>query len=76
MNEQIKQLLPAPSRAQGQQIAYDGYDKAFCNFYSIEQMVEFAELIIKECISAVREDYVDRGTTEAVLSIEKHFGVE
>lgn len=36
----------------------------------------FAELIIQECISAVRENYVDRGTTEAVLSIEKHFGVK
>jgi len=41
----------------------------------LEFAEKFAELIVKECISAVRENYVDRGTTEAVLSIEKHFGV-
>lgn len=37
---------------------------------------KFAESIIKECISAVMENYHSRGTTVAVISIENRFGVE
>jgi hypothetical protein len=39
-------------------------------------MEKFAELIVKECIAVIRADYVNQGTTRAVVNIEKHFGVE
>jgi len=56
MNEYIKKNLPPPFRAQGQQLSYNGDDKVFCDLYSIEQVVEFAELIVKECMAAVQEE--------------------
>jgi uncharacterized protein YqgV (UPF0045/DUF77 family) len=37
---------------------------------------KFAELIVQECVKVIRADYVDYGTTAAVINIEKHFGVE
>lgn len=41
--EQEQISLPAPFRAQGQQIASDGDDKAFCDLYSKEQMLAYGK---------------------------------
>ena len=41
--EQEQVALPAPFRAQGQQIASDGDDKAFCDLYSKEQMLAYGK---------------------------------
>lgn len=76
MNEQIKQKLPTPFRLQGQQISYDGDDQAFCHLYSIEQMVEFAELIVKECMAVAAEYQNVGGNCYVDNRIAKHFGVE
>jgi hypothetical protein len=35
-----------------------------------------AELTLQEAIAVIRSNYVDRGTTEAVIAIEQHFGLE
>ena len=43
--------LPTPCRASGQQICYDGYDKAFCDMYSNDQMYEYAKLVLEAYIS-------------------------
>ncbi len=41
--EQEQVALPIPFRAQGQQIASDGDDKAFCDLYSKEQMLAYGK---------------------------------
>ncbi len=41
--EQEQIALPTPFRAQGQQIASDGDDKAFCDLYSKEQMLAYGK---------------------------------
>ncbi len=40
MNHQLPNL-PGPMRKSGQQISYDGADKAFCDMFSIEQMTAY-----------------------------------
>ena len=35
--------LPAPFRKQGQQMAYDGYDKVFFDCYSSDQMQAYGQ---------------------------------
>jgi len=47
-------------------------DKEWFKTYS----TKLAELIINDSIAAIRAKYFDRGTTEAVIAIETHFGVE
>lgn len=82
MNDRIEQLLPKPFRAQGQQISYDGNDKAFCHLYSNTQMVEFAELIIKECLVKITQEqeraeqnWQCLNGVRVVYELQKHFGV-
>ena len=43
---------------------------------SVVKAKRFAELIIEDSIAAIRAKYFDRGTTEAVIAIETHFGVK
>jgi len=72
MNERIESLLPTPFRKQGQQIEADGEVNVFCDMYCKEQMIEFAELIVKECAKFLWDsnDILDE------YRIKKHFGVE
>ena len=79
MTQFIKEKLPKPFRAQGQQISYDGDDKSFCDLYSKEQMVEFAILFIKECAGIY--DKIDNGnyhlgTQDYLEALRLHFGIE
>lgn len=64
MNERIK--LPAQE--------WLGYDpeKGDIHGYTFDQMIEFAELIVKECCDIIEED----GSAVLPLIIKKHFGVE
>ena len=50
MNKRIESLLPTPFRKQGRQIEADGEVSVFCDMYCKEQMIEFAELIVRECV--------------------------
>lgn len=79
MNDRITELLPKPFRVQGQQISYDGYDKAFCDLYSVEQINKFAKLIIEEC-SELTLDYKNdqhyNGWLDYRDEIKKHFGIQ
>ena len=75
MNERIAKLLPIPFRKQGQQIAADGDTKVFCDMYSNEQMIEFTELIVREC--ANRATWAqDTDAPDIGDEVLKHFGVE
>lgn len=81
MNERIKEKLPNPFRAQGRQISYDGDDKSFCDLYNKEQMIEFAELIIRECVSLFDGSKEIKTTVllshnQVIKQIKEHFGVE
>ncbi|HYF34560.1 MAG TPA: hypothetical protein VD994_04660 [Prosthecobacter sp.] len=51
--------LPAPYRQQGQQLSSDGYDKAHCDLFSIEQMREYALVYGRACALAERERLKD-----------------
>ena len=64
MNERIK--LPAQ-----QWLGYDP-EKGDLHGYTFEQMREFAELIVKECMTNL---YLN-GYDDAMIQIQKHFGVE
>lgn len=78
MNERLAKLLPIPFRKQGQQIASDGDSKVFCDMYSKEQMIEFAEEIAKECAAKAwwTEQYNIGDGVPISKQIEQHFGVE
>jgi hypothetical protein len=74
MNERIKELgRQAMSDVMN---GSDPYGDADRMYIPAEFMEKFAELIVRECISAVQANYIDRGTTEAVITIENRFGVE
>jgi hypothetical protein len=81
MNEYIKKKLPPPFRASGRQLSYDGNDKAFCHLYSIEQVVEFAELIVRECaeVCSAQRDPANlnyKPSERFAEAVKQHFGVE
>jgi hypothetical protein len=67
MNERIESLLPTPVRKQGQQIEADSEVNVFCDMYCKEQMIEFAELIVRECATLA---------FDSPNGILEHFGVE
>ena len=71
MNQRIKQLLKQAQES----YTYTDADGDNNRGVRLNEQ-KFAELIVKECIAAIRADYVDLGTTTAVNNIEKHFGVE
>jgi len=69
MNERIK--LPAQE--------WLGYDpeKGDIHGYTFDQMIEFAELIVRECIDTVLDSSVEYTTRPQVaIEIKEHFGVE
>lgn len=69
MNERIR--LPAQE--------WLGYDPERGNLhgYTFEQMREFAELIVKECIDTVFDCSVEYCTRPQIVSeIKEHFGVK
>jgi len=72
MNERIK--LPAQE--------WLGYDpeKGDIHGYTFEQMREFAELIVQECVRYLNEDYQrdfdSLWREDLSKGIKKHFGVE
>jgi hypothetical protein len=71
MNERIE--LPAQE--------WLGFDpeKGDIHGYTFEQMKEFAELIVRECLKQVRDEVqylADWGKADQVVSaVKKHFGV-
>ncbi len=91
MNERIKELIEQSGMTLKARQPYDeenypGYecsdnDHFDDNLESVRAFFDggiekFAELIVRECILAVRQNYVDYGTTAAVIAIENRFGVE
>jgi len=67
MNDRIKALA---------ELAWDAREVSTNYGYPVSFAEKFAKLIMQDCIWAVRTNYVSRATTEAVIAIEKHFGVE
>ena len=69
MNERIRQLAEQ---------ALNEYSATYHHEAKIPEayLEKFAEVIVRECVKVIRADYVDYGTTAAVINIEKHFGVE
>lgn len=76
MNERIREKLPTPFKAQGQQISYIGFDTAFCDLYNNEQMIKFAELIIAECADIAARNQDENMNWDISEIIKEHFGVE
>lgn len=74
MNERIK--LPAQE--------WLGYDpeRGDIHGYTFEQMREFAELIVRECISTLNKRFMgdlnreDMEVSRCIEDVKKHFGVE
>jgi glutathione synthase/RimK-type ligase-like ATP-grasp enzyme len=69
MNERIKELAEQATINIGDKFhPIDFFDKE-----------KFAELIVKECILVIEENAEHihaEGTVEAIVNLEKHFGVE
>lgn len=72
MKERIKTLL---NRSGGE--FYEGFAGSPNTIkFTEEQLATFVGLMVKECRIAIRSNYVGLGTTEAVVSVEKHFGID
>ena len=70
MNERIETLAKAAG--------YDMINKAAMRALGFD-VEKFAELIVQECILVIEEEAEHihaEGTIEAIVNLEKHFGVE
>lgn len=74
MNEKIKRLLPNPFA-----VDYIGTDEPI-DLYTEKEMLEFAEIIIKECAKLAQGDRGGdeywRARASSRADILKHFGIE
>jgi len=75
MNEKIKEL----SEPHYNKIEYDNGNVHECYEFSPDELVKFAELIVKECANIY--DMIDNGnlvmgTDNYLKALQKHFGVE
>lgn len=57
--------LPEPFRKQGQQLSYDGCDKAFCDLWCKEQLEAVVKLALQEAcevckVNNVSQDVIDK----------------
>ncbi len=73
MNDRIKELIEQATTVEKGPMVFgpNPYNSEIVTF----DKEKFAELILRECISTIRADYVNNGTTAAVLAIESHFGI-
>ena len=75
MNENLERLLPNPFA-----VDYIGTDEPI-DIYTEKEMLEFAEIIIKECVNVCKtggvsnSDY-NTGRLHCVYDIKQHFGIE
>ncbi len=78
MNERIKELMPTVGACQGWQ-GDDGPMSSgkVVHYYSEDQMLQFAELIVKECADLFDKDEMELSLTEHRVNsmIKEHFGV-
>jgi hypothetical protein len=71
MNERIKELA--------EQAGASYYNTYTGPLLSPKDIEKFAELIVQECILVIEEEAEHihaEGTIEAIVNLEKHFGVE
>ena len=71
MNERIKELA--------EQAGASYYNTYTGPLLSPKDIEKFAELIVQECILGIEEEAEHihaEGTIEAIVNLEKHFGVE
>ena len=70
MNERIEKLI--------EQCTVQEFSDCTGGFETFDK-VKFAELIVQECILVIEEEAEHihaEGTIEAIVNLEKHFGVE
>lgn len=53
-----------------------GLNTDYIDYFGPRLLEQFAKVIAKEAIAVIRAKYVSNGTTEAVIAVEEHFGVE
>ena len=53
-----------------------GLNTDYIDYFGPKLLEQFAQVIAKEAIAVIRAKYVNNGTTEAVIAVEEHFGVE
>lgn len=81
MNKRIKDLLPNPFAVDYQ------YKDGPLDLYTEKEMLRFAELIVKECVTEISkqcgevsfddwDNGYDSGLNTAITTIEQYFGVE
>lgn len=65
--------LPEPMRKSGQQISYDGADKAFCDMFSIEQMTAYGHQCAEAAVERERARCKDEvwKAVQHIMDIEK-----
>ncbi len=68
--DEIDALLPKPYRASGQQMSYDGYDKAHCHLFSIGQVHSVVSAAIAAHTAKVLGDVEPVG--EVILNYSTH----
>ena len=91
MNERIKGLaeqagMNIKTNVIGAALVFGTFEGYKTSHISVEELEKFAELIVRECISAVEEDIYDTydewlighaaGLRKAKELIAKHFGIE